>query len=174
MKQETQVSTDKNEEEHREYHKEENKQASSEEKTDIREEKDATVQRDNNATVEKKEETKGKQKEENKDSPIMKQWKELKAKHPDALLLFRVGDFYEMYEQDAKRGAEVLGITLTKRNTQAGPYMAGFPHHALDTYLPKLIRAGERVAICDQLEAPKQKQEEQNTEEQQRSGGMKR
>ena len=174
VKQETQVSTDKNEEEHREYHEEENKQASSEEKTDIREEKDATVQRDNNATVEKKEETKGKQKEETKDSPIMKQWKELKAKHPDALLLFRVGDFYEMYEQDAKRGAEVLGITLTKRNTQAGHYMAGFPHHALDTYLPKLIRAGERVAICDQLEAPKQKQEEQNTEEQQRSGGMKR
>ena len=166
VKQETQVSTDKHEEEHREYHEEENKQASSEEKKDIREEKEATVQRDNNATVEKKEET--------KDSPIMKQWKELKAKHPDALLLFRVGDFYEMYEQDAKRGAEVLGITLTKRNTQAGPYMAGFPHHALDTYLPKLIRAGERVAICDQLEAPKQKQEEQNTEEQQRSGGMKR
>lgn len=166
VKQETQLSTNK--------HEEENKQASSEEKKDIREEKDATVQRDNNATVEKKEETKGKQKEETKDSPIMKQWKELKVKHPDALLLFRVGDFYEMYEQDAKRGAEVLGITLTKRNTQAGPYMAGFPHHALDTYLPKLIRAGERVAICDQLEAPKQKQEEQNTEEQQRSGGMKR
>lgn len=174
VKQETQVSTDKHEEEHREYHEEENKQASSEEKKDIREEKEATVQRGNNATVEKKEETKGKQKEETKDSPIMKQWKELKAKHPDALLLFRVGDFYEMYEQDAKRGAEVLGITLTKRNTQAGLYMAGFPHHALDTYLPKLIRAGERVAICDQLEAPKQKQEEQNTEEQQRSGGMKR
>ena len=166
VKQETQLSTNK--------HEEENKQASSEEKKDIREEKEATVQRDNNATVEKKEETKGKQKEETKDSPIMKQWKELKAKHPDALLLFRVGDFYEMYEQDAKRGAEVLGITLTKRNTQAGHYMAGFPHHALDTYLPKLIRAGERVAICDQLEAPKQKQEEQNTEEQQRSGGMKR
>lgn len=175
VKQETQVSTDKHEEEHREYHEEENKQASSEEeKKKIREEKEATVQRDNNATGEKNEETKDKQKEETKDSPIMKQWKELKAKHPDALLLFRVGDFYEMYEQDAKRGAEVLGITLTKRNTQAGPYMAGFPHHALDTYLPKLIRAGERVAICDQLEAPKQKQEEQNTEEQQRSGGMKR
>lgn len=167
VKPETQVSTDK--------HEEENKQASSEEeKKKIREEKEATVQRDNNATGEKKEETKDKQKEETKDSPIMKQWKELKAKHPDALLLFRVGNFYEMYEQDAKRGAEVLGITLTKRNTQTGPYMAGFPHHALDTYLPKLIRAGERVAICDQLEAPKQKQEEQNTEEQQRSGGMKR
>ena len=166
VKQETQVSTDK--------HEEENKQASSEEKKKIREEKEATVQRDNNATGEKKEETKDKQKEETKNSPIMKQWKELKAKHPDALLLVRVGDFYEMYEQDAKRGAEVLGITLTKRNTKAGPYMAGFPHHALDTYLPKLIRAGERVAICDQLEAPKQKQDEQNTEEQQRSSGMKR
>lgn len=166
VKQETQVSTDKHEEEHREYHEEENKQAFSEEKKDIREEKEVPS--------EEKEETQRKQKEETKDSPIMKQWKELKAKHPDALLLFRVGDFYEMYEQDAKRGAEVLGITLTKRNTQAGPYMAGFPHHALDTYLPKLIRAGERVAICDQLEAPKQKQEEQNTEEQQRSGGMKR
>lgn len=166
VKQETQVSTDKHEEEHREYHEEENKQASSEEKKDIREEKDAPS--------EKKEETKGKQKEETKDSPIMKQWKELKAKHPDALLLFRVGDFYEMYEQDAKRGAEVLGITLTKRNGTKDSYLAGFPHHALDTYLPKLIRAGERVAICDQLEAPKQKQEEQNTEEQQRSGGMKR
>ena len=170
VKQETQVSTDKHEEEHREYHEEENKQASSEEKKDIRVEKDATVQRDNNATVEKKEETKGKQKEEIKDSPIIKQWKELKAKHPDALLLFRVGDFYEMYEQDAKRGAEVLGITLTKRNTQAGPYMAGFPHHALDTYLPKLIRAGERVAICDQLELLKLKEQEQHTEEQQCSG----
>ena len=166
VKQEAQVSTDKHEEEHRESHEEENHQASSEETKKIREEKDVTS--------EEKEETQRKQKEETKVSPIMKQWKELKAKHPDALLLFRVGDFYEMYEQDAKRGAEVLGITLTKRNTQAGPYMAGFPHHALDTYLPKLIRAGERVAICDQLEAPKQKQEEQNTEEQQRSGGMKR
>ncbi len=105
---------------------------------------------------------------------MMKQWKELKAKHPEALLLFRVGDFYEMYEQDAKRGAEVLGITLTKRNGTKDAFLAGFPHHALDTYLPKLIRAGERVAICDQLEAPKQKHQEQNTEGQHRSGGMKR
>ena len=169
VKQETQVSTDKHEEEHREYHEEENKQASSEEKKKIREEKDAPSEE-----KEEKEETQRKQKEETKDSPIMKQWKELKAKHPDALLLFRVGDFYEMYEQDAKRGAEVLGITLTKRNGTKDSYLAGFPHHALDTYLPKLIRAGERVAICDQLEAPKQKQQEQNTEEQQRSGGMKR
>lgn len=88
-------------------------------------------------------------------SSIMKQWKELKGKHPDALLLFRIGDFYEMYKQDAKRGSEVLGITLTKMNGSKDFYLAGFPHQALDTYLPKLIRAGERVAICDQLESKK-------------------
>lgn len=88
-------------------------------------------------------------------SSIMKQWKELKGKHPDALLLFRIGDFYEMYKQDAKRGSEVLGITLTKMNGSKDFYLAGFPHQALDIYLPKLIRAGERVAICDQLETKK-------------------
>lgn len=88
-------------------------------------------------------------------SSIMKQWKELKDKHPDALLLFRIGDFYEMYKQDAKRGSEVLGITLTKMNGSKDFHLAGFPHQALDTYLPKLIRAGERVAICDQLESKK-------------------
>lgn len=88
-------------------------------------------------------------------SSIMKQWKELKGKHPDALLLFRIGDFYEMYKQDAKRGSEVLGITLTKMNESKDFHLAGFPHQALDTYLPKLIRAGERVAICDQLESKK-------------------
>lgn len=88
-------------------------------------------------------------------SSIMKQWKELKGKHPDALLLFRIGDFYEMYKQDAKRGSEVLGITLTKMNERKDFHLAGFPHQALDTYLPKLIRAGERVAICDQLESKK-------------------
>lgn len=81
-----------------------------------------------------------------------KQFKDLKAKHPDTLLLFRVGDFYESYYDDAKACAEVLGITLTKRDKTD---MAGFPHHALDTYLPKLIRAGKRVAIFDQLEEPK-------------------
>lgn len=90
-----------------------------------------------------------------KNSSIMKQWKELKGKHPDALLLFRIGDFYEMYKQDAKRGSEVLGITLTKMNGSKDFHLAGFPHQALDTYLPKLIRAGERVAICDQLESKK-------------------
>lgn len=88
-------------------------------------------------------------------SSIMKQWKELKGKHPDALLLFRIGDFCEMYKQDAKRGSEVLGITLTKMNGSKDFHLAGFPHQALDTYLPKLIRAGERVAFCDQLESKK-------------------
>ena len=89
---------------------------------------------------------------------MMKQFFDLKAKHPDAVLLFRCGDFYETYCEDAVIAARILGITLTKRNNGAGvkgDEMAGFPHHALDTYLPKLIRAGKRVAICDQLEDPK-------------------
>ena len=83
-------------------------------------------------------------------SPMMKQFRDMKKKHPDALLLFRVGDFYEAYADDAKACAEVLGITLTQRN--GGYRMAGFPYHALDTYLPKLIRSGKRIAICDKLE----------------------
>lgn len=90
-------------------------------------------------------------------TPMMKQFFDLKAKHPEALLLFRCGDFYETYCDDAIEASRILGITLTKRNNGAskGDAMAGFPHHALDTYLPKLIRAGKRVAICDQLEDPK-------------------
>ncbi len=91
-------------------------------------------------------------------TPMMKQFFDLKAKHPEALLLFRCGDFYETYCEDAIVAAQILGITLTHRNNGAGvkgDEMAGFPHHALDTYLPKLIRAGKRVAICDQLEDPK-------------------
>jgi DNA mismatch repair protein MutS len=91
-------------------------------------------------------------------TPMMKQFFDLKAKHPDAVLLFRCGDFYETYCDDAVIASRILGITLTKRNNGAGvkgDEMAGFPHHALDTYLPKLIRAGKRVAICDQLEDPK-------------------
>jgi hypothetical protein len=84
----------------------------------------------------------------------IQQFNELKEKHPEALLLFRCGDFYETYENDAQIASEVLGITLTL-NTRDKRKMAGFPHHALDSYLPKLIRAGHRVAICDQLEAPK-------------------
>ena len=93
-------------------------------------------------------------------TPMMKQFYDFKAKHPDALLLFRCGDFYETYGDDAAIAADILGITLTKRSSVAGTAanaiaMAGFPYHALDTYLPKLIRAGRRVAICDQLEDPK-------------------
>ena len=93
---------------------------------------------------------------------MMKQFFSMKAKHPDALMLFRCGDFYETYGEDAVVAAGILGITLTKRNNSAenSIEMAGFPHHALDTYLPKLIRAGKRVAICDQLEDPKKKREE--------------
>ena len=90
-------------------------------------------------------------------TPMMKQFLDLKAKHPDAVMLFRCGDFYETYSTDAVVASEILGITLTKRANGKGKTieMAGFPHHALDTYLPKLIRAGKRVAICDQLEDPK-------------------
>lgn len=90
------------------------------------------------------------------DKTIEKQWNDLKSKHPEAVLLFRTGDLYEAYWQDAKACAKALGITLTYRNTDKMP-MAAFPYHALDTYLPKLIRAGHRVAICDQLEDPNTK-----------------
>ena len=91
------------------------------------------------------------------ETPLMKQYFEIKSKNPDAILLFRVGDFYEMYGDDAVNGASILGIVQTKRSNgdSASVAMAGFPHHALDTYLPKLVRAGKRVAICDQLEDPK-------------------
>ncbi len=95
-------------------------------------------------------------------TPMMKQFFSMKTKHPDALLLFRCGDFYETYGKDAVEASGILGITLTRRNnggSVASTEMAGFPHHALDTYLPKLIRAGRRVAICDQLEDPKKKRE---------------
>ena len=91
------------------------------------------------------------------DTPLMRQYNEIKSKHPDAILLFRVGDFYETFSEDAIIAAEILGITLTRRANGAAQYveLAGFPHHALDTYLPRLVRAGKRVAICDQLEDPK-------------------
>ena len=94
-------------------------------------------------------------------TPMMRQFFSMKEKHPDALMLFRCGDFYETYCDDAIEASKILGITLTRRNNgaAAGDEMAGFPHHALDTFLPKLIRAGKRVAICDQLEDPKKKRE---------------
>ncbi len=91
------------------------------------------------------------------ETPLMKQYAEMKSKHPDAVLLFRVGDFYETFSDDAITASEILGITLTRRANGVAQYveLAGFPHHALDTYLPKLVRAGKRVAICEQLEDPK-------------------
>ena len=97
------------------------------------------------------------------ETPLMTQYREMKKKHPDAILMFRVGDFYEMMGEDAVKASEILNITLTRRrNGNAGSIeLAGFPHHALDTYLPKLVRAGQRVAICEQLEDPKQKQKEE-------------
>jgi DNA mismatch repair protein MutS len=97
-------------------------------------------------------------KEENLiDTPLMKQYAGIKAKHPDAILLFRVGDFYETFGEDAIKTAEILGITLTRRANGSATFveLAGFPYHALDTYLPRLVRAGQRVAICEQLEDPK-------------------
>ena len=91
------------------------------------------------------------------DTPLMRQYNSIKSKHPDAILLFRVGDFYETFGEDAIKASEILGITLTRRANGAASFveLAGFPYHALDTYLPRLVRAGQRVAICDQLEDPK-------------------
>mgnify|MGYP001024869720 CR=1 FL=1 len=91
------------------------------------------------------------------ETPLMKQYMAMKEKHPDAVLLFRVGDFYETFSEDAIAASEILGITLTRRANGSAQFveLAGFPHHALDTYLPKLVRAGKRVAICEQLEDPK-------------------
>ncbi len=91
------------------------------------------------------------------ETPLMKQYHTIKATYPDALLLFRVGDFYETFGSDAVKASSILGIVLTRRANGAAQFveLAGFPHHSLDTYLPKLVRAGQRVAICDQLEDPK-------------------
>ena len=91
------------------------------------------------------------------DTPLIKQYFETKAQHPEALLLYRVGDFYELYSDDAVTASKVLGLVLTKKsNGDKGPVaMAGFPHHAIDNYIPKLIRSGFKVAVCDQLEDPK-------------------
>lgn len=95
-------------------------------------------------------------KSKSSETPLMRQYNQIKSKHPDALLLFRVGDFYETFGEDAVKASKILGIVLTARNNGASKIeLAGFPHHSLDTYLPKLVRAGQRVAICDQLEDPK-------------------
>ena len=104
-----------------------------------------------------KQEAKAERKSSLTNTPLMQQYQEMKKKHPDAVLLFRVGNFYEIFGEDAVKASEILGITLTRRVNGSDKYieLAGFPHHALDTYLPKLVRAGQRVAICEQLEDPK-------------------
>ena len=133
---------------------------------------DGTQLHEENEHREYHEEEKRQQQQMSNVPPIIKQYNDLKQKHPDALLLFRCGDFYETYKEDALKASNILGITLTKHSKRMDEEgkplkMAGFPYHALDTYLPKLIRAGERVAICDQLESPRQKtsQQEENKQE---------
>ena len=133
---------------------------------------DGTQLHEENEHREYHEEEKQQQQQMSNVPPIIKQYNDLKQKHPDALLLFRCGDFYETYKEDAVKASNILGITLSKHSKRMDEEgkplkMAGFPYHALDTYLPKLIRAGERVAICDQLESPRQKtsQQEENKQE---------
>lgn len=133
---------------------------------------DGTQLHEENEHREYHEEEKRQQQQMSNVPPIIKQYNDLKQKHPDALLLFRCGDFYETYKEDAVKASNILGITLTKHSKRMDEEgkplkMAGFPYNALDTYLPKLIRAGERVAICDQLESPRQKtsQQEENKQE---------
>lgn len=133
---------------------------------------DGTQLHEENEHREYHEEEKRQQQQMSNVPPIIKQYNDLKQKHPDALLLFRCGDFYETYKEDAVKASNILGITLTKHSKRMDEEgkplkMAGFPYHALDTYLPKLIRAGERVAICDQLESPRQKTslQEENKQE---------
>ena len=177
MKQEQQGTAEKHEEEHREYHEETDENEHTEEvKSQEKGKDEKKVDADATKKNEEEQQKENGQKEKaQKPTGIQKQWNELKANHPDALLLFRVGDFYEMYNQDARKGAEILGITLTKRSSGDFKELAGFPHHALDTYLPKLVRAGERLAICDQLEDPKQqKQQDVMKEQVEPARGMRR
>lgn len=172
----------KDQAEHAEYHEVKDQHQNQEEKahTDYHQEEDKKVAEEKKKEEEKKNSPEQKEKEKQEEkakeeatkaetkavaaialSPMLKQFYDLKAKHPDALLLFRCGDFYETYDKDARKAAEILAITLTRKtnakNAEGKPLeMAGFPHHALDVYLPKLIRAGQRVAICDQIEQPKE------------------
>jgi len=141
---------------------EQSTQEKQEEATEVKQAETATVEKhDEQKDMAQQEDKPSDQKEQAAISPLVQQYLDLKKKHPDAILLFRCGDFYETYKDDAVKTSNILGITLTKSNgrkdDEGKPLaMAGFPYHALDTYLPKLIRAGERVAICDQLEMPKQ------------------
>ena len=161
----TEDKTKSDEEEHREYHKEK----------DMDDKAQETKQAEK-ASQEKKTQAEQEQAKqgEKKDASIYRQWKSIKDKHPDAVLLFRVGDFYKMYNDDARKGANILGITLNKQNGGSMREYAMFPHHALDTYLPKLIRAGERVAICDHLEETKQQQSNGMKEQEEPARRMKR
>ena len=154
----------KEEQAHTDYHEEEDKKAGEEKKKE-EEKKNSPEQKEKEKQEEKAKEEATKQVSVTAAtialSPMLRQFLDLKKKHPDALLLFRCGDFYETYKEDAEKSSKILGITLTrstktKDETGKPLAMAGFPYHALDTYLPKLIRAGQRVAICDQIEAPKQ------------------
>ena len=154
-------------------HKEEQEHQDSHEESEAHEKKEEEKKRQNSPEQKKKEQEEEKRKEELTKaetkavaaialSPILSQFKSIKEKHPDAMLLFRRGDFYETYMDDAEKSSRILGITLTKsskeKDLEGKPLaIAGFPHHALDSYLPKLVRAGQRVAICDLLESPKQK-----------------
>lgn len=181
-KSEQDAQTETKEQQHAEFHEENEKHEQKEEQahTDYHQEEDKKVAEEKKKEEEKKNSPEQKEKEKQEEkakeeatkaetkavaavalSPMLKQFMDLKKKHPDALLLFRCGDFYETYMQDAEKSSKILGITLTKSSKTKDPdgkplAMAGFPYHALDTYLPKLIRAGQRVTICDQIEAPKQ------------------
>ena len=181
-KSEQEAQTESKEQQHAEFHEENEKHEQKEEQahTDYHQEEDKKAAEEKQEEEEKKNSPEQKEKEKQEEkakeeatkaetkavaavalSPMLKQFMDLKKKHPDALLLFRCGDFYETYMQDAEKSSKILGITLTKSSKTKDPdgkplAMAGFPYHALDTYLPKLIRAGQRVAICDQIEAPKQ------------------
>ncbi len=155
------------------------RQGNEQEQTANEKQEEHVEQKQNEQPTMKEEKPESKQEEKQKTEPVLKQFLDLKKKHPDALLLFRIGDFYETYKQDAVKSSEILGITLTRSNTRKDDegkplQMAGFPFHALDTYLPKLVRAGQRVAICEAMEAPRQQAKQEQAQSEQRSAGLKR
>ena len=138
-------------------------------------------QKQNEQPTMKEEKSESKQEEKQQQQPelVIKQFLDLKKKPPDALQLFRISDFYETYKHDAVKSSEILGITLTRSSTRKDDegkplLMAGFPFHSLDTYLPKLVRAGQRVAICEAMETPRQQAKQEQSQSEQRSAGLKR
>ena len=155
------------------------RQDNGQEQTAKEKEEEHVEQKQNEQPTMKEEKHESKQEEKQQSEPVIKQFLDLKKKHPDALLLFRIGDFYETYKQDAVKSSEILGITLTRSSTRKDDegkplQMAGFPFHALDTYLPKLVRAGQRVAICEAMETPRQQAKQEQNQSEQRSAGLKR